>query len=97
MVGAQASTAEQPSSYSICHQLPLQAGAFTRTRETWKRAQKAAPFQTQPTAGRIETIRSRVQSNVPLHGHGRLTESLSALLMLTGDRSGQTVVVTLAA
>lgn len=94
VVGAQASTAEEPSAYSICHRLPLRAGVFIHTRESWKRAQKAVFFQTQLTAGWIKMLPLRAQSNLPLHGHAHVTETLAALLIFTGNRFGQTLMIT---
>lgn len=86
--------AEELSSCSTCHRLPARAGVFIHTRETWKRAQKAVVFQTQLTAGWIKMILSRVQSNLPPHGHAHVTEMLSALLIFTGNRFGQTLMIT---
>lgn len=94
VVGAQASTAEELSSYSICHRLPLRAGVFIHTRQSWKRAQKAVFFQTQLTAGWIKMLPLRAQSNLPLHGPAHVTETLSALLIFTGNRFGQTLMIT---
>lgn len=67
---------------------------FIHTREAWKRAQEAVFFQTRLTAGWIKTMPPGVQSTLPLRGRARVTETLSALLIFTGNRFGQTLMIT---
>lgn len=93
MLGAQASAAEELRALApICHQLPLRAGVFIHTPETWKRARKAVFFPTQLTVPRIKTIAARERSSLPLHAH--VTETSCALLILAGSGFGQTLMIT---